>query len=109
MTKYFAHDYLFWLNNDPNDEPHRHIVAARWQNWRISKKNMSDNWELYDLREDPKEEDDLSTKYPDIVNQMAQKHSEWIKTLSPLKEVKNANPMEAKIPEGYGWEISSAE
>ncbi len=66
-----AHEYLFWLNNQPNDAERRHLIAVRWKNWRLYKKYEQDNWQLFNLRSDPREENDLAAKYPDIVKQMA--------------------------------------
>jgi arylsulfatase A-like enzyme len=30
-----AHEYLFWLNNQPDDAERRHLIAVRWQDWRL--------------------------------------------------------------------------
>nr|MQY76667.1 sulfatase-like hydrolase/transferase [Spirochaeta sp.] len=43
------HEYLFWLNNDPNDPPNRHLVAVRWKQWRLYRKYEEDAWQLFDL------------------------------------------------------------
>ena len=33
-----AHEYLFWLNNQPDDAVRRHLIAVRWQDFRLYKK-----------------------------------------------------------------------
>ena len=54
-----AHENLFWLNNEPGDAVRRHLIAVRWQDWRLYKKYENDPWQLFDLKSDPREEMDL--------------------------------------------------
>ena len=104
-----AHDYLFWLNNQPNDAVRRHLVAVRWQDWRLYKKHEKDRWKLFDLSSDPREQNDLAAKHPGIVKQLGAKHTAWSKTLAPLGEVPKIRGGGPSIPNGYGWAIASAE
>ena len=100
-----AHEYLFWLNNQPDDAVRRHLIAVRWKDWRLYKKYAKDPWQLFDLRSDPKEELDLASKHPNIVKQMAAKHTAWSKTLAPLGVVPEIKSTSGgpKIPPGHGW------
>ena len=97
------HDYLFWLNNEPGDAVRRHLIAARWEDWRLYRKYDKDTWQLFDLKNDPREEIDLAAKYPEVVNQMAARHEAWVKTLAPLAEVPQVITAGETIPAGYGW------
>ena len=45
----------------------------RMGDWKVVQVNASDNWELYNLREDPTEMINLSTKYPERVKEMVAK------------------------------------
>lgn len=104
-----AHEYLFWLNNQPDDAVRRHLIAVRWKDWRLYKKYDKDSWQLFDLKSDPREESDLAAKHPDVFKQMAAEHAEWSKTLAPLGTViqstRTNNPI---IPPGHGWATADA-
>ena len=101
-----AHGHLFWLNNEPGDAVRRHLIAARWEDWRLYKKYENDSWQLFDLKSDPREERDLAAKHPDIVEQMAEKHAAWSRTLSPLGEIPKIHNSAPIIPTGHGWAIA---
>ena len=98
-----AHQYLFWLNNEPGDAVRRHLIAVRWKEWRLYKKYDKDPWQLFDLKADPREEADLAGQHPDVVKQMAAKHTGWTKTLAPLGEIPEVNAPATVIPAGHGW------
>lgn len=98
-----AHEYLFWLNNEPGDAVRRHLIAVRWQNWRLYKKYEQDPWQLFDLKADPREESDLAAKHPEIVKQMAAKHAAWSTTLAPLGKIPEIPADLPVIPSGHGW------
>ena len=85
------HEYLFWLNNEPGDAERRHLIAVRWKKWRLYKKYAKDDWQLFDLEADPKEERNVADKHPGVVKQLSAKHADWAKTLAPL----------GKIPQAY--------
>jgi arylsulfatase A-like enzyme len=103
-----AHEYLFWLNNEPGDAVRRHLIAVRWQDWRLYKKYVKDPWQLFDLKLDPREEHDIAPRHADVVKQMAVQHSAWSKTLAPLGEIPQIRSGEPIIPSGYGWSNASA-
>jgi len=99
------HDYVFWLNNDPDDSKHRHLVAVRWKQWRLYRKNESDPWQLFDLVKDPREEKNVADKFPEVVEGMAKEYARWKTTHVPPPKavnVKARNP----VPTGHGWFIS---
>lgn len=103
-----AHEYLFWLNNQPDDAVRRHLIAVRWQNWRLYKKYEQDPWQLFDLQADPREETDLAAKHPDVVEQLAAKHGAWSQTLVPLGQVPRLRNRGPVIPTGHGWAVEAA-
>lgn len=98
-----AHEYLFWLNNEPGDAVRRHLLAVRWKGWRLYKKYEKDPWQLFDLKSDPREESDLAAKHPDVVEQMATQHAAWAKTLAPLAKIPEIRAGTPIIPSGHGW------
>ncbi len=102
-----AHEYLFWLNNQPDDAVRRHLIAVRWQDWRLYKKYDKDRWQLFDLESDPGEEADVAAKHPDIVRRLAKAHAEWAGTLAPLGEIPKLGPSEPIIPSGHGWALAT--
>jgi arylsulfatase A-like enzyme len=100
-----VHEYIYWLNNDPTDTKHRHLVAVRWKNWRLYRHEETDAWQLFDLKKDPREEMDVASKYPEIVQQLGEKHADWKSTLAPCWKIstskyRSPGPV---TPEGYGW------
>ena len=103
-----AHEYLFWLNNEPGDAVRRHLIAVRWKDWRLYRKYKKDPWQLFDLKSDPKEEKNVASKHPDIVKQMAAKHAAWSKTLAPLGEIPKLPAAQPIIPAGHGWATATA-
>lgn len=42
----------------------------RMGDWKIVRVNNEDNWELYNMIEDPSETNDLSRQYPDKVEEL---------------------------------------
>jgi arylsulfatase A-like enzyme len=97
------HEYLFWLNNEPGDAVRRHLIAVRWQDWRLYKQYDKDPWQLFDLKADPKEERNVAAKHPDVVNQLSVKHAAWVKTLAPLGKIPKVEKPDGRIPAGHGW------
>jgi arylsulfatase A-like enzyme len=102
-----AHEYLFWLNSQPDDAVRRHLIAVRWQDWRLYRKYEQDPWQLFDLRADPKEEHDIALRHPEVVKRMAAQHAAWSKTLAPLGEVPKLRAGEPIVPSGHGWAFAS--
>ena len=103
-----AHEYLFWLNNQPDDAVRRHLIAVRWRNWRLYKKYEKDRWQLFDLSADPREEHDVASKHADIVRQMAMQHAQWAETLAPLGKVPKIRVSEPTVSSGHGWMFAPA-
>jgi arylsulfatase A-like enzyme len=98
-----AHEYLFWLNNQPDDAVRRHLMAVRWQDWRLYRKYERDPWQLFDLGSDPREETDVAADHPDIVRQLSRQHAGWAETLAPLADVPEVRGGGPVIPGGHGW------
>ena len=101
-----AHEYLFWLNNQPDDAIRRHLIAVRWRDWRLYKKYERDDWQLFNLKVDSKEEHDVAADHPDIVQRMGMQHDQWSKTLAPLGEIPKLRASRPIIPTGHGWTYS---
>ncbi|MED5418009.1 MAG: sulfatase/phosphatase domain-containing protein, partial [Verrucomicrobiota bacterium] len=101
------HEHHFWLNNEPGDAVRRHLIAVRWQDWRLYKKDDKDPWQLFDLKTDPREEEDVAGKHPDIVRQLAERHAAWARTLEPLGSIPKIQQREPGIPSGHGWALAS--
>jgi arylsulfatase A-like enzyme len=103
-----AHEYLFWLNNQPDDAVRRHLIAARWQDWRLYRKYEQDRWQLFNLTSDPQEESDRAAEHPEIVRQMASRHAAWSRTLTPLGKIPAIRSGEPIVPSGHGWAFASS-
>ena len=101
-----AHDYLFWLNNEPGDAVRRHLIAVRWKKWRLYRKYQKDRWQLFDLAADPHEENDVADKHPEIVTRLAERHEAWVKTLPPLREISKETSPAQRVTTGHGWETA---
>lgn len=98
-----AHEFLYWLNNDPTDAPRRHLIAVRWKDWRLYKHKQM-GWQLFDLKSDPKEEKDVAAEHPEVVKTMKARHAAWAKTLAPLAKIPPVDrSLPPIIPVGYGW------
>ncbi len=104
-----AHEYLFWLNNQPDDAVRRHLIAVRWRDWRLYKKYDRDAWQLFDLKSDPREEQNVAAAHPDVVKQMAAQHAAWTKTLAPLGKIPQLRAQSPIIPRGHGWASATIE
>jgi arylsulfatase A-like enzyme len=97
------HEYLFWLNNEPGDAERRHLIAVRWEKWRLYKKYDKDPWQLFDLEVDPKEEKNIAKNHADIVERLSAKHAAWRKTLAPLGKIPKLAKSDDRIGTGHGW------
>lgn len=103
-----AHKHLYWLNSEPGDAERRHLIAARWQDWRLYRKYAKDAWQLFDLRKDPREENNVAAQHPEIVQRMAKRHAAWEKTLVPVGKIPRVEGEAVPVPKGHGW-ASAAE
>ena len=63
------------------------MIAVRWKKWRLYKKYAKDDWQLFDLKSDPKEEEDVASKNPKVVESLSNKHAAWARTLAPLGKI----------------------
>ncbi|MGI9473640.1 MAG: sulfatase family protein [Rubripirellula sp.] len=97
-----VHEYIFWHNADPTDAPRRNLYAVRWKDWRLIK--GSEDWKLFDLKQDPKETNDLAATLPDVVASMRGKYDKFVATLPPLKPSADYKGG-GQVPKGWGWEI----
>ena len=102
------HEYLFWLNNEPGDAVRRHLIAVRWQDWRLYKKYDKDPWQLFDLKADPREEKNIAAGNPDVVKKMAAQHAAWAKTLAPLGTISKVRTGKSGTLDGHGWAFAPA-
>ena len=98
-----AHPYLFWHNSEPGDAERRHLLAARWEDWRLYRKYADDEWQLFDLKKDPREENNVAAQNPEVVQQLARRHEEWAKTLPPVAEIPEMEGDKERSGRGYGW------
>ncbi|MEM7473599.1 MAG: sulfatase-like hydrolase/transferase [Planctomycetota bacterium] len=98
-----AHEYLFWLNNQPDDAVRRHLIAVRWGDWRLYKKYEKDPWQLFELKKDPREEMDVAAENANVVQRLAAEHARWTKTLAPLGTIPNLKAARPLVPKGHGW------
>ncbi len=101
-----AHEYIFWHNADPTDEPRRNLYAVRWKDWRLVKGTY--NWHLYDLKKDPKELKDVANKNREVVTHLRQRYNAFVATLPPLKLSSDyLDQGGGQVPKGWGWEIGT--
>lgn len=100
-----AHEYLFWLNNQPDDAVRRHLIAVRWRDWRLYKKYEDDAWQLFNLASDPREEHNVAMANPAVVQDLSNKHAAWSKTLAPLGKIPKVAADQPTIPTGHGWAV----
>ena len=95
-----AHEFIFWHNADPTDEPRRNLYAVRWKDWRMVK--HPDGWHLYDLKKDPKEMKNVASKNAKVVDHMHAHYEAFVATLPPIKpsvDFKGGG----QVPKGWGW------
>ena len=97
-----AHEFIFWHNADPTDEPRRNLYAVRWKDWRLVK--YPDGWRLFDLKKDPKERKDMAGKNPKVVARMRKEYDAFVATLPPIKPSADFKGG-GQVPRGWGWAI----
>ena len=104
-----AHEFLYWLNNEPGDAERRHLIAVRWKNWRLYRKHEKDPWQLFDLAADPEETRDVAAKHPLVARHLAGKHAAWAATLAPLGKVPGNQERGGRDQRGHGWALADRE
>lgn len=92
------HESLCWqqrhwplLSERPPPSPGVHQFAVRRDHWKAVKLDQKPvvgggggrNWELYDLRRDPGELQDVATEYPDVVRELAEIFTNWQRRMHP--------------------------
>jgi len=88
------HDYLWWY--------HEHNKAIRSGDWKLVSKGDTAPWELYDMKMDRCESEDLADKYPEKVKELSAKWEEHAKQFCELaladeKDTgSNAKPIESR-------------
>lgn len=60
-----AHEYLYWDYGHSRDE---FSQAARWDNWKGIINNATKQYEIYNLQDDPGENQNLASKRTDLVD-----------------------------------------
>ena len=78
-----GHDTLFW--------EHQYNKAVRMGDWKLvaaykimDTKGISDRWELYNLKDDPTEQYNLSTMHPAKVRNMEKLYDQWAQQVMVL-------------------------
>ena len=56
---------------------HEKSRAVRKGDWKLVNRGKSTEWELYNLRDDRTEQDNLASTHPDLLKEMAQLWKEW--------------------------------
>lgn len=85
------HEYLYWERHWRNDT---HQQAVRFGDWKVIKHIGKDKIELYDLKNDPNETNDIAGKNPDIIEKAQLYFSR--RKLAPLAEWNFEKPVELK-------------
>lgn len=70
-----GHDALFWYN------PHLGAGAIREGQWKLVSEGVDMPWELYDMRADRTETNDLAQAFPDRVKTMREKWFDWARAM----------------------------
>ena len=79
-------EYIYWYNQG-SSQRNRNLQAVRWGDWRLYRTLPEDPWRLYDLKKDPREENDVSQQFPEIVTQLEAKHHQWERELPPMYDL----------------------
>jgi arylsulfatase len=65
-----------WTRTRPMFWEHEGNRAVRCENWKLVNRHPG-AWELYDIREDRTEQNDLAGRYPDVVADLARAYDAW--------------------------------
>ena len=77
------HKTLAWVWNEGKDQ---HWQALRSADWKIVRRSEILPWELYDLRNDISESNDLSAKKPKIVERLTSEFDSWRKSTHSTRQ-----------------------
>jgi arylsulfatase A-like enzyme len=92
-----AHKELYWCQMSPKAAKPS-FKAMRWKQWRLV--GYQNEWHLFDIVADPREEHDLVAANPEIVQDMEKRWKAWRATLGPMGTVSRGG---GNQPKGYGW------
>lgn len=92
-----AHKELYWCQMSPKAAKPS-FKAMRWKQWRLV--GYQNEWHLFDIDADPREEHDLAAANPGIVQDMEKRWEAWRATLGPMGTVSSGG---GNQPKGYGW------
>ncbi|MFC5284498.1 arylsulfatase [Pedobacter alpinus] len=86
--KWKGHEALFF--------EHEGNRALRARDWKLVSEYPSNNWELYNLKKDRIEMNNLATKYPDKVKELTKLYNDWAtKTgVIPFEELDKKRPQD---------------
>jgi arylsulfatase A-like enzyme len=72
-----------WKRNGAADAKFS-TCAIRDSRWKIIRPSQqSPAWQLYDLQNDPSEENDLASQHPDTVARLAADYEQWWDSIQP--------------------------
>jgi arylsulfatase len=74
------HDFLFW--------EHEGSRAVRSSRWKLVSE-PSGEWELYDIKNDRSELENLASHYPDTVTALASHYEQWANRVGVKMEMQN--------------------
>jgi arylsulfatase len=84
--KTVARDTLFW--------EHQFHRAVRVGDWKLvapfkirGRKEVNKQWELYNLEQDPTEQNNLAARYPDQVEALSNAYENWAQKVNVLTKV----------------------
>ncbi len=92
-----------WAKGKAAESKYRHC-SIRNTNWQLvcDTKDGSKKWELFDLKADPGEKNDVAAQHPDIVKQLEAAYDKWWAETLPCLENENAvGPKENPFKELY--------
>ena len=70
-SKQKEHDYLYWEFHERGGK--QAVRKGKWKAIRLQvKRDPNGPIELYDLKKDPQEKNNIASEHPDIVDKMAQ-------------------------------------
>lgn len=118
QKKGVPHEYLYWrwiepertdIKTDKKRDP-KEMRAIRHGPWRLVGYRDNQDFskyltELYNLKDDPGEKNNVINQHPKIAKQLEEKLKEWEDTLPPVIPNANGNSsMQGPMPSGRGWE-----
>ena len=68
------------------------------------KNKETGHWQLFNLKEDPRETSNLSDRNPRVIEEMLDEYNQFVATLPPLKPSADYSGG-GQVPKGWGWEI----